>query len=465
MREKRIEIAADYLVMAAWLAYLKSRLMVPQAASDDEPSGEMMAALLQFRLKRLEAMRQAASRLMNRPRLGLLVYARGMPEPITIHRRHLWEASLYDLLKAYATNRERTVPTDYTPFTRTVWSLNEAREILKRLVGDSADWVPMQTYLVGLPHDPRGPRHRHGLDLRLEPRTRPSGPRRAPPEPSLRPALRAPPSGSAAAMSTLAKILEDMPEPTADKETAPVASADPNEPETDESDADAKALEAFASDPSPEEQAAVADRQLRILEALLFASSEPLASSAFTPFMGEGADVEGLLTLLAERYAGRGVNLVRRGDKWAFRTADDLGFLLRREQQETRNLSRAALETLSIIAYHQPATRAEIEEVRGVATGKGTIDMLMEAGWVRMRGRRRTPGRPVTYGTTEAFLDHFGLECLGDLPGLEELKGAGLLSGRLPASMQIPLPFDGPLREDEDPLEDGDTAETLGEDE
>ena len=147
VREKRIEIAADYLVMAAWLAYLKSRLMVPQAASDDEPSGEMMAALLQFRLKRLEAMRQAANRLMNRPRLGLLVYSRGMPEPIVVHRRHLWEASLYDLLKAYATNRERAVPTDYTPFTRTVWSLNEAREILKRLVGDSADWVPMQTYL------------------------------------------------------------------------------------------------------------------------------------------------------------------------------------------------------------------------------------------------------------------------------------------------------------------------------
>jgi segregation and condensation protein A len=148
VREKRIEIAADYLVMAAWLAYLKSRLMVPQAASDDEPSGEMMAALLQFRLKRLEAMRQAANRLMNRARLGLAVHARGMPEPITILRRHLWEASLYDLLKAYATNRERSVPTDYAPFTRTVWSLNEAREILKRLVGDSADWVPMQTYLA-----------------------------------------------------------------------------------------------------------------------------------------------------------------------------------------------------------------------------------------------------------------------------------------------------------------------------
>jgi segregation and condensation protein B len=162
---------------------------------------------------------------------------------------------------------------------------------------------------------------------------------------------------------------------------------------------------------------------------------------------------------LRSRYSTRGVNLVRRGERWAFRTAEDLGFLLRREEQETRPLSRAALETLAIIAYHQPATRAEIEEVRGVATGKGTLDLLMEAGWVRMRGRRRTPGRPVTYGTTEAFLDHFSLEGLSDLPGLDELKGSGLLSSQLPPSMQIPLPFDGELRDDEDPLAPDDDGE------
>lgn len=200
----------------------------------------------------------------------------------------------------------------------------------------------------------------------------------------------------------------------------------------------------------------IAERQLRILEALLFASAEPLGVVELAPHLGEGADVEGLLQMLAGQYAARGVNLVRRGDKWAFRTAADLSFLLRREQTDQRPLSRAALETLAIIAYHQPATRAEVEEVRGVATGKGTLDLLMEAGWIRMRGRRRTPGRPVTYGTTEAFLDHFGLEALADLPGLEELKGAGLLSGQLPANMQIPLPFDGPLREDEDPLDPDD---------
>ena len=210
------------------------------------------------------------------------------------------------------------------------------------------------------------------------------------------------------------------------------------------------------------EHSEVAERSLRIIEALLFASAEPLSPADLAVYLGEGTDVEQLLATLTERYAGRGVNLVRRGGKYAFRTAEDLGFLLRREETENRTLSRAALETLSIIAYHQPATRAEVEEVRGVATGKGTLDLLMEAGWVRMRGRRRTPGRPVTYGTTDAFLDHFGLESLADLPGLEELKGAGLLSSRLPPSLQIPLPFDGPLRDDEDPLDPEDLGEAPG---
>jgi segregation and condensation protein B len=212
-------------------------------------------------------------------------------------------------------------------------------------------------------------------------------------------------------------------------------------------------------------QGEVLRRHLRIIEALLFASDTPLRAVDMAPYLGEGVNVDGLLLQLQAQYEGRGVNLVRRGDGWAFRTAEDLGFLLRREEHETRPLSRAALETLSIIAYHQPATRAEIEEVRGVATGKGTLDLLMEAGWVRMRGRRRTPGRPVTYGTTDAFLDHFGLESLSDLPGLDELKGAGLLSGRLPPDLQIPLPFDGALREDEDPLDPADLGDPDPDDE
>ncbi len=195
------------------------------------------------------------------------------------------------------------------------------------------------------------------------------------------------------------------------------------------------------------------ERNLRVLEALLFAASDPVGIEEVRPYLSDNADVDALLEELQRRYEKRGVNLVKRGKNWAFRTAEDLGFLLRREETENKPMTRATLETLSIIAYHQPTTRAEIEEVRGVATGKGTLDILMEAGWIRMRGRRRTPGRPVTYGTTDAFLDHFGLESLGDLPGLEELKGAGLLSSRLPNDLNIPLPFDGGLREDEDPLD------------
>jgi len=198
------------------------------------------------------------------------------------------------------------------------------------------------------------------------------------------------------------------------------------------------------------------ERNIRVLEALLFAASEPMPTGEMIPFLSDNAPVELLLDELARRYLGHGVNLVRRGDSWAFRTAEELSFLLAREEFETRSLSRAALETMAIIAYHQPVTRAEIEQIRGVAAGKGTMDLLMEAGWVRMRGRRRTPGRPVTYGTTAAFLDHFSLPSLSDLPGLEELKGAGLLSSHLPPDLQIPLPFDGDLRDDEDPLADGD---------
>ncbi len=165
-----------------------------------------------------------------------------------------------------------------------------------------------------------------------------------------------------------------------------------------------------------------------------------------------------VLAALREHYATRGVVLARVGSKWLFRTADDLSWLLSASGREVRKLSRAALETLAIIAYHQPVTRAEVEEIRGVAMSKGTLDVLLETGWVRPRGRRRSPGRPITYGTTEAFLLHFGLETVADLPGLEELRGAGLFDGRLPAGFSVPLPTDGPLRDDEDPLDAQDAA-------
>jgi len=204
------------------------------------------------------------------------------------------------------------------------------------------------------------------------------------------------------------------------------------------------------------------DRQekLRILEALLFAAPEPLDQAELARHFAEGEDIASLLTELQTLYAERGVNLVRVAGKWAFRTAADLAFLLEREAVEQRRLSRAALETLAIIAYHQPVTRAEIEEIRGVSTSKGTIDVLLETGWIKLRGRRRAPGRPVTYGTTEQFLGHFGFDSIQDLPGLSELKGAGLLDSTLPPGFAMPNPDDAPeLREDEDPLED-----ELGED-
>jgi segregation and condensation protein B len=194
-------------------------------------------------------------------------------------------------------------------------------------------------------------------------------------------------------------------------------------------------------------------RIVRIVEAMIFASSEPVSERALAARLPEGIDLAQLLEDIRSAYANRGVNLVRVGDAWAFRTAEDLSFLLQKEAVETRKLSRAALEMLSIIAYHQPVTRAEIEEIRGVVTSKGTLDVLMETGWVRMRGRRKTPGRPVTYGTTPEFLDHFGLEQVRDLPGLDELKGAGLLQSQIPASFAVPVPRDDDeLQDDEDPF-------------
>jgi segregation and condensation protein B len=204
-----------------------------------------------------------------------------------------------------------------------------------------------------------------------------------------------------------------------------------------------------ATDARPEE--------LRLIEALLFASGEPVDEKTLRQRLPEGVDVPAAMRRLQADYAPRGVNLVRIAGKWTFRTANDLAWLLSREAVEPKKLSRAAIETLAIVAYHQPVTRAEIEEIRGVSTSKGTLDVLLETGWIRPRGRRKAPGRPLTFGTTDQFLAHFGLESVGDLPGLDELKGTGLFDGRLPAGFQVPVPSDdATLREDEDPLEPGD---------
>jgi segregation and condensation protein B len=201
----------------------------------------------------------------------------------------------------------------------------------------------------------------------------------------------------------------------------------------------------------------VRPEELRLIEALLFAASEPLDEKTLARHLPAGVDVRASLRRLQVEYAAHGVNLVHVGNKWAFRTANDLAWLMTHETVEPKKLSRAAVETLAIIAYHQPVTRAEIEEIRGISAAKGTLDVLLETGWIRPRGRRKAPGRPLTYGTTPEFLSHFGLEALGDLPGLDDLKGLSLFDGTLPAGFNVPEPSDDPtLRADEDPLEPGD---------
>lgn len=195
---------------------------------------------------------------------------------------------------------------------------------------------------------------------------------------------------------------------------------------------------------------------VRVAEALLFASPEPLASEDLARLMPNGVGIEAVLGELERLYRPRGVNLVRLAGKWMFRTAPDLGHLLRKEgETEPKTLSRSALEVLAIIAYHQPVTRTEIEQIRGVQMNKGLLDLLLEAGFIRLRGRRRTPGRPVTFGTTEGFLIAFGLDSVADLPSIEEIVASGLAEGQVPAGLTLPLPSDMPGSGlDEDPLED-----------
>ena len=200
---------------------------------------------------------------------------------------------------------------------------------------------------------------------------------------------------------------------------------------------------------------------LRLLEAILFASTEPLAEKELAGRMPEGADINGLLQELKDLYANRGVHLLAFEDRWAFRTAPDLASKFHIEKEVVRKLSRAAIETLAIIAYHQPTTRAEIEDIRGVAVSAGTLDMLLEIGWIKPKGRRETPGRPVTWATTDAFLEHFGLESCDALPGVEELKAAGLLDARATVATlgTQGLPNGAPVPEEDD--EEGNISDML----
>lgn len=193
--------------------------------------------------------------------------------------------------------------------------------------------------------------------------------------------------------------------------------------------------------------------QIRLLEAMIFAAADPVPESGLAARLPEGSDVGSVLGELRSLYANRGVQLANIGDKWAFRTAPDVGPLLKIETKVTRRLSRAALETMAVIAYHHPITRAEIEDIRGVALSKGTLDTLLEIGWVRPKGRRRTPGRPVTWVTTNQFLDHFGLESLDALPGVEELRAAGLLDSRSAIAtlgVKAMTEVGGPANDDDD---------------
>jgi segregation and condensation protein B len=190
--------------------------------------------------------------------------------------------------------------------------------------------------------------------------------------------------------------------------------------------------------------------QERMVEAVLFASVEPVSVSELESRMPHGCDAAEALVHLRKRYNGRGVHVVKVGDAWAIRTASDLGFLMQKETVETRKLSRAAIETLAIISYHQPATRAEIEEIRGVSVSRGTVDQLLELEWIRFGRRKMTPGRPVTFVVTQSFLDHFGLESARDLPGLKELRAAGLLENRIPPGA---LPVMGEGEDEEEAVE------------
>ena len=204
---------------------------------------------------------------------------------------------------------------------------------------------------------------------------------------------------------------------------------------------------------------------VRVVEAAIFASADPVEERQLMQFLPDGITLEAVLGEIAETYRDRGVNLVRRGRAWAFRTAPDVASRLAVEVTVKRKLSRAAVETMAIIAYHQPVTRAEVEEIRGVALSKGTLDILLEAGWIQPRGRRQVPGRPLTWGTTNAFLDHFGLTALSDLPGIEELKAAGLLDRR-PGVTALSMGDDAsddddpdPEAEDDEPLSPFDEGE------
>ncbi len=367
-RALRIELAADYLVMAAWLAFLKSRLLLPPDPQAEGPSAEDMAAHLAFQLERLQAMRHAAAQLMARDRLGQDRFARGAPETVSRQRRIHWQAGLIDLMRAYARLKTRGEFRPYAFDRRDIYTMEQALDRMRNLIGFAGDWTDLSQFL------PDGWQE--------------AGPRRR-----------------SATAATFAASLELAKQGRVDIRQSG-------------SFAPISLRRRHMTDAAPLFRPPPIEEQERMVEALLFAATEPLRSADLAARMPAGCDPAEAVARLRLRYAGRGVELVRVGDAWAFRTAGDLGFLMQHQTVEQRRLSRAATETLAIVAYHQPVTRAEIEDIRGVAVSRGTLDQLIEIGWVRIGRRRQTPGRPVTFVVTEVFLDHFGLENTRDLPGL-----------------------------------------------
>jgi segregation and condensation protein A len=382
--EMRLELAADYLVMAAWLAYLKSALLLPKE-EQEEPGPEELALRLQLRLQRLGAMREAAARLLARDRVGRDVFVRGAPEGLRTDRRNRWQCDWFALVQAYGQVKARTAPVVHMVRERPVMTLDTALERVSAMLGVTLRWLELRDFLP------------------------PDG------DPRLR--------RSALASSFGAGGI------AAGQQFRPAACA-------------AAGPVSDAADEGPDTPDVIA----RAVEAALFAAEEPLTAEAISAHLG-GADVRAALRELADHYSGRGICLVERGRRWQFQTAPDLAHLLRREQEESRRLSRAATEVLAIIAYHEPVSRAQIESIRGVQTARGTLDVLMEAGWVRPAGRREVPGRPVVYATTPEFLVHFGLNSRRDLPGIDELRAAGLLDpvdDALEALMSGDAAGDGP---------------------
>ena len=341
-RALKLEIAADYLVMAAWLAYLKSCLLLPKDPEAD-PSAEEIALRLQMRLQRLDAMREAGARLMGRDRIGRDVFVRGAPEGLRLVRKSAWQARAFDLFAAYGTVKARATPPLHVVHPRSVMTLEEAIDARRARCSERRSTGPS---------------------------SKPSSPR--PQDPQFRRSALA--SSFVAALELARRGRLDIAQ---DEAFAPILLQD-----------------------------RVMDEFVRAVEATLFASatrSRPRRS----PHMSARATSRLRLTELAGHYGGRGIELVERGGRWHFQTAPDLAHLLRRTREEPRRLSRAATETLAIIAYHEPVSRAEIEAIRGVQISKGTLDVLMDAGWVRAAGRREGPGRPLLYATTGEFLTAF----------------------------------------------------------